>query len=84
MLDEAGWPSDAPPTTIFLTPLHSSASEALPVHSPRISSAHILMDGMTHIMRLCALVADMMTVDQVDERMDSEVVGGGCHRGRAI
>ena len=51
---------------------------------PRISSAHILMDGMTHIMRLCALVADMMTVDQVDERMDSEVVGGGCHRGRAI
>jgi hypothetical protein len=42
------------------------------------------MDGMTHIMRLCALVADMMTVDQVDERMDSEVVGGGCHHGRAI
>ena len=42
------------------------------------------MDGMTHMMRLHALVADMMTVDQVDERMDSEVVGGGCHRGRAI
>jgi hypothetical protein len=69
---------------LSLTPLHSSASEALPAHSPRISSAHILMDGMTHMMRSCALVADMMTVDHVDERMDSEVVGGGCHRGRAI
>ena len=69
---------------LSLTPLHSSASEALPVHSPRISSAHIWMDGMTDMMRFDALVADMMTVDQVDERIDSEVVGGGCHRGRAI
>jgi hypothetical protein len=39
---------------LSLTPLHSSASEALLVHSPRISSAHILMDGMTHMMRSCA------------------------------
>ena len=53
---------------LSLTPLHSSASEALPVHSPRNSSAHILMDGMTHMMRLHALVADMMPVRSGSDR----------------
>ena len=70
-----------PFTGFTVAAMTSSSDLAVNTHSPHFSSAQILMDGMTHLMRLYALVADMMTVDQVDERMNPELVGGGCHRG---
>ena len=54
---------------------------ALPEHLSDISSAHILMAVMTDMMRFHALVAGMMTVDQIDERVHSELAGGVSHRG---
>ena len=68
-------------TPLSLTPFYSSASVALPEHLSDISSAHILMAVMTDMIRFHALVAGMMTVDQIDERVHSELVGGVSHRG---
>jgi hypothetical protein len=68
-----------PPISLALP--SSSAPVALWRHSSDISSAHILMAAMTDMIPFHALVAGMMPVDKVDERVCSELVGGVTQRG---
>ena len=68
-----------PPLSLALP--SSSAPVALWRHSPDISNAQILMAAMTDMITFHALVAGMMPVDKVDERVCSELVGGVTQRG---